>query len=354
MFNYQDFLFTTHKTDSTLANKNQQGQAVVEYVLILVVALALGYIALNLNKGLKTWGESIVGPKGYMICLLETGKLPGQTAGIQDCAIQDVDATFSSSSSGLSSTSGGSGASTSGDPGASSGTSNSGGNDSGSNSSGTSSSSSSSSSASDGGEGTSGDVYTADDPSLSEENAGSTSSGRNSRRKKGKTSSSSNGSSNPDGNIIAINSEDGHPFGGDLGAGSQTADKKGKAGKRTKKRKISFSSGGSVYNGEPGYAGQRHRAIFSGGWMEQDEQKKRSRPIPVSSRNIASQKNKITGSEKRSRLIINKKSKTKNKDIKVGKWSFGNIFRVILIICVIVAMVLLIGSQTYSVKKSMK
>ena len=106
--------------------------------------------------------------------------------------------------------------------------------------------------------------------------------------------------------------------------------------------------------GEPGYAGERHRAILSGGWMEQDEQKKRNRPIPVVSQNVATKKNTLTGSTKRNRMVIKKSSKAKAKEVKIGKWSFGNIFRIILIVCVIVAVVLLIGSQTYSVKKSMK
>ena len=333
---------------SAFVGRNQHGQAIIEYVLILVVVLALGGLVLKLNEGFKKWGDSIVGPKGYMVCLLETGQLPGKT----NCHIKKLEVTFSSGSGGSSSSgSSGSGAGGSGSGGSSGSSSSSGGeNTGGSNSSSASNSSGSSSS---GGKGTAGDVYPTDDPSLDGSNQGSSSSsgGRRGRRK-GKSSSNEN--PNPDGNTIALNSEDRAGLGG-FDNNSEARSRKTKSGKKSKKRKITFSSKGSSYNGEPGYAGQRHQAIMSGGWLGEDEQKKRNKPIPVSAgRGVASKQNTLTGTEKRSRIVINKKAKTNAKDIKVGKWQFGNIFRIVLIVCVIVAMVLLIGSQTYSVKKSMK
>ena len=320
-------------TNKAKAGRNQSGQAVVEYVLILVVALALGTLALKLNEGFKSWGNSIV--NGRTTCQLETGQL--NPSGV-DCVIADVDVTFpSGSSGGLSSSSGASGSGSSSSS------------DSSSSSSGTTDSTGSST---DRGTSDSGELHSEPDPSVNNESENTDSSGRN-RRGKGKTSSSNDKGYDPNGNTIAIHPEDRLSF-GKGGGGSEQASQASRSRKREKKRKITFSSGGANYTGEPGYAGERHQAILSGGWMEQDEQKKRSKPIPVQSRNVASKKNTITGSQKRSRFLINKKAKTKDKDVKVGKWSFGNIFRVILIICVIVSIVLLIASQSYSVKKSMK
>lgn len=54
---------------------NQAGQAVVEYVLVLVVAVAiiLGGIY-QLNSAFKVWANNYFG--NYLACLLETGELP--------------------------------------------------------------------------------------------------------------------------------------------------------------------------------------------------------------------------------------------------------------------------------------
>lgn len=62
------------------ALKNQRGQAIVEYILILVatVGLILGGIY-QLNSAFKAWANNYFG--NYLACLLETGELPTISGG---------------------------------------------------------------------------------------------------------------------------------------------------------------------------------------------------------------------------------------------------------------------------------
>src|SRR5687768_9585757 len=54
---------------------NQRGQAIVEYILVLVVVVALIIGALSqLNEGFRQYTENLFG--GYIECLIETGELP--------------------------------------------------------------------------------------------------------------------------------------------------------------------------------------------------------------------------------------------------------------------------------------
>ena len=54
------------------------GQATTEYILILVVVIALfKFIGGPLVENLTSWGFKLVGPGGYYSCLMENGLLPG-------------------------------------------------------------------------------------------------------------------------------------------------------------------------------------------------------------------------------------------------------------------------------------
>lgn len=61
--------------NSTSLLASQQGQAVVEYILILVVIVAIVLGGLyQVNTAFKVWAENYFG--SYLSCLLETGELP--------------------------------------------------------------------------------------------------------------------------------------------------------------------------------------------------------------------------------------------------------------------------------------
>lgn len=55
--------------------KNQRGQGIIEYVLVLVVTVALVLTGIyQLNSAFKAWANNYFG--NYLACLLETGELP--------------------------------------------------------------------------------------------------------------------------------------------------------------------------------------------------------------------------------------------------------------------------------------
>ena len=320
-----------------LKTKRNNGQAIVEYVLILaVVVVVMGGLLLKLNKGFENWGKSILGADGYIACLMQTGLLPGQTASISGaCSIAQMNPDFSSSS----------GSSSSGS--SSSGSSSSGSSSSGSSSSGSSSSGSSSGdSVSKGGGSTPSDNSEIPDSSNEYPSNSSSSSELGSNR----SSKSKRKAHSPNGQLISLNSSEGFMDDKENAAGQSTTETGG--GSRRKKKKMGFRDG-FTSNSNSGHPGKRFRAIGSYGTMEadQEERKRRNTPIFVSN---SSAKKKTDYKERKNRLIRKEKLKKTTNDIKIGKWSFGNIFRIILIICIIAAIVLLIGSQTMQVKKSMK
>lgn len=64
----------------------QRGQAILEYVLLLVVVIMLAtLLATRIFKPVQKWMEFYIG--SYVECLLDQGELPGQggTSGVQDC-----------------------------------------------------------------------------------------------------------------------------------------------------------------------------------------------------------------------------------------------------------------------------
>lgn len=68
---------------------NQQGQAVMEYILVLIVLVFVFLILLQFNRQFRQWGEDYF--IAYYRCLLETGELPslgGQSAVAGICSSQ--------------------------------------------------------------------------------------------------------------------------------------------------------------------------------------------------------------------------------------------------------------------------
>ena len=110
----------------------------------------------------------------------------------------------------------------------------------------------------------------------------------------------------------------------------------------------------SFSQGKPGYTGKRFRAVKSYGYMLTDEKEQKKRNTPIAVGNTEIKKKNLGGKEKTNYMKIQKKTKTKDEGPKIGKWSFGNLFRLFLIICILVAVALIIGSQATQVRKSMK
>ena len=72
-----------YRKDFIYSLKSKRGQATVEYVLILVIAVGIiiGGV-LKFNKNFDAYARYIYGE--YMTCLLETGELPSLGAGESD------------------------------------------------------------------------------------------------------------------------------------------------------------------------------------------------------------------------------------------------------------------------------
>ena len=327
------FIFNFNSIKKRLpAGKKNKGQAIVEYVLILtVVVVTMGGLLLKLNREVEEWGKSIIGAKnGYIACLMQTGLLPGQSTshlGTPCAAIKTINV-----SSGSSGGAGGSGGAGSG----------------GAGSGGAGSNASSRGSSSGGGGGS-----TLNNPENEDDTAFSSSSARGNRNRNSRRKGSKAGGYNPSGKMIAVNSD--NLFNTDDASNENMSETgQGRSSRSRRKKKAGFRDGLSISNSNPGGSGQRFRAISSYGYMssDKDEQKERSTPIPVYG--TGSKKQSSQGKEKRNILIQKKKLKDNKENIKIDKWSFGNIFRIIMIIVIIGVVVFLITSQTMQVKKSMK
>ncbi len=333
-------------------HQNKKGQALVEYVLILTVIVFVFTVLMlkfmGKDQGIHTWANSIVGTDGYIACLLQTATLPYRPH--PDCWVDRIQANFSTttptpSSSGASPTPSSSGASPT--------PSSSGASPTPSSSGASPTPSSSGASSSTGGGGGGGENSGESENSDYGENNTNNNSNNNKKGKKGKSSSSGR-SYSPEGDLISLNSsseslldENKNSEKGGGGAG----------GRRRKKKKkgIGFRDNLSSSNSQPGYSGQRFKAVASYGYMDEEREEKEKRNTPIAFSSTGAKKKKpFNEKEKKSRFIIKKKQKKTSQDVKIGKWSFGNIFRVVLIILVIAVLVFLIASQTTTVKKSMK
>ena len=306
-----------------IGNYSTAGQAIVEYVLILTVLVFVGGgLLFTFNKGVQAWGKALLGTDGYFACLLQTGLLPMQNRpGGAECgspadaaqAFKDMDLTLPSSGGG-----GGSNPSSPYQPGTTPGSKN------------TPISNNQSSSSSSTNE--NGNTY----PTSNRRTASKPT------RSTGKNSSSYQ----PSGQLITNNKLNNL----DDMASNTTYTKRNR---RKKSRRL------TVKKNKPGFKGyesensnKRYEQIYSGGHLtEEEEQEQRSRAIAVAS---SAKKNGLTSNNKKSMRLV-KKLKTKTqKGPEIGDWSFGNIFRFVLIIGILAIIAFLIVSQTNSVRKALK
>lgn len=86
----------------------------------------------------------------------------------------------------------------------------------------------------------------------------------------------------------------------------------------------------------------------SSGFIEEERSQSRL-PIPVS---FAAKTKNFQMDKKKQLMSINHKKD--QKEIQDKPWSFGSFIRTLLIICIILVLVLIVGSQSFQVKKSMK
>ena len=300
--------------------KNKKGQAIVEYVLVLTI-IVLIFIALMkpFTEELAKWSSSVF---QYYTCLLTSGSLPNDPT---NCSIEgDFDPQLGDISGG----GGGSG------PG--------GGGSNPENNGGTSTSTAPPSpdnpypdsqippSTSDtGGSGTQIPISTP---------GGDSSSGRgteNTSSQSGLPLSSSNG------RLMSLN-DPSH-------TSSQEGGGEGASGDKGKKLRFkSYPKGFSGY--DDSYGGSLTAISSSGSFSEEKEQQAKSAPISTST---GMRKNASFEVNKKSLLKVTKKKK-KSKDLKIEGWNFGSWLRILLIICFLVALILIIGSQTSQVRRSLK
>ena len=305
-----------------------RGQAIVEYILILVViVVVVGGLLFRFSKGVQAWGKVLFGEDGYVACALQTGVLPGLISMPECLGTQDASDVFADVTGDISHSGGSSGkynqVSGGGEGGAS-------GKDTKS----------------------SGKVYS--DPAAGGESGTDSSqnkkgsSGRNSR-----SSSAAEGGSGyqPSGQLLSLGGES------SLGSpGSKKKRKKRRQARGSSRRKQSFGGRGKIRI-KNGYDGGDDwyeyddwgRALYSGGYFEEErEQKTRQTPIALTTK-----KSQSFRAKKKKQFLVKKIKKSKSKEVEVSGWTFGNIFSIILIIAVIVVSAFFIFNQMSQVKKSM-
>ena len=113
--------------------------------------------------------------------------------------------------------------------------------------------------------------------------------------------------------------------------------------------------GGSVFTvKEANPSGTKFSAIESAGSYEDDEDDSHRRRNKRSFSSVDTSK-KVTqfAAPKKSQLRVEGKKNEKMRETKMEPWSFGKIFRIMIIILVIIAVVFVVGSQLFGVKESM-
>ena len=291
-----------------------RGQAIVEYTLILslVILLATGLL-MPLHKGFEALGGGLFGPEGYFSCLLKTGLLPGQTASVQECKdLEEVYGDFQAHADRIQisdSGGGGSGAGQTFTPSPSSSTRDS--------------------------ESSSASTF----PTTEGQGGGSGTGGGTSSSRRGAGAGSSSSASSRRGGLIPLRTDSG-------GGGKNRQSFEESSLKRQKRKGFkNFGGGGSSDSFQ---RGQVVGGYSSAGFMEQEAEEERER-APAS---FVTKKGPAGVSEKKQIIKVEaKKTKAPAPD---EPWSFGSILRVLLIICFILVLVLIVGSQTFQVKKSMK
>lgn len=117
---------------------------------------------------------------------------------------------------------------------------------------------------------------------------------------------------------------------------------------------MGFRDGLTASNSNPGHSGRRFRAVGSYGYMSTDKEEQERRNTPIALSGGGGKKQSPKEKEKRSHLVKKDKIKSTGDEGEIKPWSFGNIFRIVLIILIIVVVLFLIISQTSQVKKALK
>ena len=291
------------------------GQAIVEYVLILSVLVFVGGgLLFTFNQGVQAWGKALLGTDGYFACLLQTGLLPMQSRPGVDCGHQLVNANKAFKDMNLTLTGGEGGGSNPTNP----------GNKNNPNSN-----------------------QSPNNQSSSTNENGNRYPTRSSTSTPSKSSGKSSSTYQPSGQLFAANNQLNSLDDPD----SNITYTKRKRRKKTIKLKIKKKqSGFKGYQSEN--TEKRYEQLYSTGYLtEEEEQEQRARKIAVAG---STKKNNLLSHKKKPMRLI-KKLKTKNqKGPEVGNWSFGNIFRFVMIIGILAIIAFLIANQANSVRKSLK
>ena len=329
------FLHSINRKEIKMGNR---GQAIIEYVLILtVIVLVFLGIMKPFAQAFERFGYSLV---NHYSCLLQTGSLPfmaPDTCNIDNFDFNPDNSMLGSGPPGSWNSPDGGGTGSGGGPGSR--------NDPNNTDSGGSSSYDSN------------NPYSADNPypdfQIPPPSSDTISSGtltpidttqQNSAFSDNNSSNlgDPNSISSPNGSLISLNDRE------DTSSLVRDGSSSG-LGKKKKRPSLRKTAGFSGYN--EGYEGYQTTAIHSSGFFsEEAEQRNKSKPIPVSE---ASKKGGYFDIQKKQLLKLEKRKK-KIKDTQIKKWSFGYLFRILLIICFIIALVLIIGSQVSQVQKSLK
>ena len=293
--------------------KNKRGQAIVEYVLMLVVILTI-FIALMkpFAEGLQELSNSAF---KYYICLLTSGALPFDSG--TNCSTDDFEYQPGDLSGG-----GGSG------PGGS-------GNNSGTNNS-----------------------PSPDNPYPNSQIPPPSSSNRGGSGIQMPVNIPGGDSSGGSGANSANSSSSGLPLSSSSGrlmslnnspSSSQTEGVRDGSGNKDKKLKFkTYPKGFSGYDSS--YGGQLTAIHSSGSFSEEKEQKAKSTPIPAST---AVKKDSSSETKKNNLLKIEERKK-EIKDTKIKEWNFGSLLRIFLIVCFLIALIFIVGSQISQVQKALK
>jgi hypothetical protein len=301
-----------------IRNTSQQGQGVVEYILLLVVVLSLGYALLNrLFTPVQNWTSFYIGQ--YIDCLLDQGELPSLLGSndVQDCNYEAMIAPGNQGPDNRSPRGSGPGSGNSSNP---------------------------------------SESRRSEGESNRDSNRSSDSSSSSSRNPRNSQADGSRGSKRL--NLT--------PWGSDyrsLGnrSGKELSINLGEDSSSSLNSESSFNANTALSN-QSQMQRRRHRIRrvrgLTGALYEQSFSRKGEKKPLTIARNKLNDSIEIGGGlEKRSKkLSINteKRSKIRDVNLDMQDFSFGYLFRIALIIIIILAIIWIIGSQVAQVSKNLE
>jgi hypothetical protein len=268
----------------------------VEYILIIVVVLALATIMMNkFFKPFQKWADYFIGT--YIECLLDQGQLPGlggSEPGVQDCEPPEPWGKGGLAGEG-------------------------GGNSSGS------------------------------------QGSGSDTDGANGKNKKRGSSESEggDGGGGARGRVRYVNSKRVR-FGGTDAGGSGANNGAIVAEAENKQEKNKGFYGGRRFNtGMRVDQGRGQRVYGLAGMLENEREKIKKREEKVQKAIAAVSEDAANNGAKKFEVKPTEKRQVAT-DLNVGEWSFGKLFRILLIIGISIALILFVGGQLVQISKGME